>query len=170
MSEKSRNYIGKLKYFEGLDLATEYTNMAENDFLSAKFLENRAVYNQAAYFYMQYMEKKIKASISRIINPTLPYYANKLREIGHSLDKSIHFLIEILSGNDISLKLQLEHQILNVIFENIMFGHLYNQCRYPSYHENHRNYSMIEITAKDCERIRVIAKKLDKFLEDFHKL
>ena len=46
--------------------------------------------------YVQAMEKKIKGYICGKVDALNPYFAEKLRDIGHSLDKSIEFLIEMI--------------------------------------------------------------------------
>ena len=100
----------------------------------------------------------------------LPFYANKLKEIGHSLDKSIVFLIEILSGNNVTLKTQLEKQLLVGVFENIRFLGLYNNCRYPKYVDKCEKYLVLHISEEDCIRIKNISQKLDCFISDFYKI
>ena len=133
MKEKFSKYVGNIEYASGLEMKYVYMQLAETDQQTADVLYKQKLYNQAVYFYIQSMEKKIKSCICEKVNMELPFYANKLKEIGHSLDKSIVFLIEILSGNNVTLKTQLEKQLLVWVFENIRFLGLYNNCRYPKY-------------------------------------
>ena len=79
-------------------------------------------------------------------------------------------LIEILSGKDNGLKSQLKKQLLKGVFEEINFRKLHNNCRYPQYNNNSENYYVLNISEKDCIRIKEIATKLDLFLDDFYKI
>lgn len=170
MQEQFNKYIGQNTHISSTEMADEYLHLAMMDLFAAEILSSQELYNQSVYMYIQSMEKKIKSSICQKINVALPFYADKLREIGHSLDKSILFLIEILSSNDSNLKSQLEKQLLIGVFENIRFLGLYNNCRYPKYNSKFGNYSILKISKNDCERMKNIATKLDRFLADFYKL
>lgn len=165
-----QNFIGHRKYIDSLEMSETYMSLGKKDEESAILLQKNALYNEAVYMYIQSMEKKIKGYICKKINLSLRYYADKLRDIGHSLDKSIDFLIEILAGNDDTLRKQLSMQVKNGVFENIEFSKLYNNCRYPYYHLQKGNYSMLNIDAQDCLRIANINKKLDNFIRDFDRL
>lgn len=65
------------------------------------------------------MEKYIKSAIYRKIDVTNDYYANKLRVLGHSLDDAIDFFIEIVSGNNEILKMQITEQLKNSVLRGI---------------------------------------------------
>jgi HEPN domain-containing protein len=95
-----------------IDVAFTYQKLAEDNRKSADLLFNHSLYNEAAYFYIQTMEKIIKEEICKIVDVTNPYFSDKLRNIGHSLDLSVSFLIEILSGNNELLKNQLTAQLV----------------------------------------------------------
>ena len=170
LEKQVTKYIGYNVRITGLEMADTYKQLALADRDAADILFSQKLYNQAVYMYIQSMEKNIKSCICNKINVTLPFYASKLREIGHSLDNSILFLIEILSGNDNGLKSQLNKQLLKGVFEEINFRKLHNNCRYPKYNENSEIYYVLNISEKDCIRIKEIATKLDLFLDDFYKI
>lgn len=163
-------FIGRRKYIEPLEMSNTYTYLGKKDEEAAILLQKHLLYNEAVYMYIQSMEKKIKGYICKKINVSFPYYADKLRDIGHSLDKSIDFLIEILAANNDVLRNQLSIQLKSGVFENIEFSKLYNNCRYPYYYYERKNYSMLDIGEKDCTRIANVSKKLDRFISDFDRL
>lgn len=170
MKEPFAKYIGHNVHSNSIEMSDEYLKIAASDLSAAEILNSNRLYNQAVYMYIQSMEKKIKSYICRKINVALPFYADKLREIGHSLDKSIIFLIEILSSDNNNLKAQLEQQLLEGVFENIRFLGLYNNCRYPRYSNKFSDYAVLKLSEKDCGRMKKIAEKLDRFLADLYKI
>ena len=107
--------------------------MASGDEDAAKILCENRCYNQAAYFYIQSMEKYIKGYICQKINIANKTYANLLRGLGYSLDEVVDLLIKIISGNDERLKQQTEYQLKAVILRNVCFSVMYNAVRCPYY-------------------------------------
>lgn len=72
-------YLGNRKFLkESLEVAHEYLKTAMQDEKSAVILESRELYNQAAYFYVQAMEKQIKAKIAQIVDVTNAYQLAKI--------------------------------------------------------------------------------------------
>ncbi len=165
-----QKFIGRRKYVNACDMKDEYINLAKNDEKSASILQEHYLYNEAVYMYIQAMEKKIKGYICGKVDASNPYFSQKLREVGHSLDLSIDFLIEILAGNDEMLKIQLSKQLKEYVFENILFSKLHNDSRYPKYNIHEKKYFILDITEQDCVRIRNINDKLDRFICDFDRL
>ena len=163
-------YVGYLKYVDAIELKAEYMVLGNKNENAALLLENQGLYNEAVYMYIQSMEKKIKGYICWKINSATPYFADKLKEVGHSLHKSIDFLIEILAGNDNILKIQLTEQIKSGVFQNINFSQLHNNCRYPKYNYHKKDYSVLYITKEDCSRIAKINNKLNTFINNFDRL
>ena len=100
-------YIGQRTKITTEEIKERYITLGKNNEKAAKVLEQQGLYNEAVFMYIQAMEKKIKGYICGKINSENPYFARKIREMGHSLDSSVDFLIEILSGNDENLKAQL---------------------------------------------------------------
>lgn len=127
--------------------------------------QNR-LYNQAAYFYIQAMEKYVKEHIATKINIVNPYYAEKLRSLGHSLEKSIQFLLEIYANGDRFLRSQMEHQLLNTVLKGIRLDSLHNWVRYPSYHSMYSSYSMLRISEEDCKILVSALNGLQSYLKD----
>ncbi len=162
--------VGKYKMIDATDMKDSYGTLKNRDMTAADLLERQGLYNQAIYMYIQGMEKEIKAYICGKVNAANPYFSQKLRDVGHSLDKSIDFLIELLAGNDESLKTQLAVQIKEGVFQDIYFAKLYNDCRYPNYNQYKEQYHILELGREDCERIRQISQRLTQYIRDFDRL
>ena len=80
-------YLGKLRYVNnGIDMSTEFETIARQDEKTADLLCKQGLYNQSMYYYIQSMEKFIKSYICKKIDITNDYYANRLRQLGHSLE------------------------------------------------------------------------------------
>lgn len=163
-------FIGNRKYLDTIEMKSEYLILRDNDFKAATLLEKQGLYNDAIYMYIQTMEKEIKGYICGKIDSANPYFSQKLRDIGHSLDKSIEFLIELLAGNDEILKKQLTEQIKIGVFQNINFSRLYNDCRYPAYNSRREQYFALCIDKEDCQRISKISQQLTQFIHDFDRI
>ena len=63
MKEKFSKYVGNIEYASGLEMKYVYMQLAETDQQTADVLYKQKLYNQAVYFYIQSMEKKIKSCI-----------------------------------------------------------------------------------------------------------
>lgn len=166
-----RKNIGRQKIeTDTLSVKETYISLAKKDEQAARKLVDCDLYNEAIYMYVQAMEKKIKGYICGKVDALNPYFAEKLRDIGHSLDKSIEFLIEILAGNNNTLKIQLTEQLKFGVFQNINFSQLHNDCRYPKYNSFKKCYSILQFSKEDCLNIADINKQLDRFIEAFDRL
>ena len=95
-----------------------------------------------------------------------PYYAEKLRSLGHSLDQSIQFMLEIYANGDQPLKSQMEHQLLNTVLKEVHVSSLHNWVRYPAYRSKYSDYSMLQISKKDCEILASALNGLQSYLKD----
>lgn len=156
--------LGKCRYINnGIDMSGEYLKIAQDDEKAARLLYQQNLYNQAVYFYIQSMEKYIKSAICRKIDVTNDYYANKLRVLGHSLDDAIDFFIEIVSGNNEILKMQITEQLKNSVLRGIRFSTIYNAVRYPFYKSH--NYKLTEMSENDCEQMREICNLLKNYID-----
>lgn len=165
----NKNYIrlGKRHYLTAsIEMAEKFEKTAVNDEKSADILYANALYNQSAYFYIQAMEKYIKSYISRKIDITNQFYADKFREMGHSLDKSVEFFIEIMTGNNPVLRSQMDIQIKEIILKNLRFSQLHNNLRYPFYLNKETKYGIDEMSRADCDELKSMCRNLKKYLSD----
>ena len=139
-------YLGKSHYINnGIDMSDEYLNISKNDEKAAELLYLQSLYNQAVYFYIQSMEKYIKSAICRKIDVTNDYYADKLHMIGHSLDDAIDFFIEIVSGNNEMLKMQITEQLKKGVLKGVRFSAIYNAVRYPFYKNYNYKFTTLQV-------------------------
>ncbi len=75
-------------------------------------------------------------------------------------------MIEIIAGNNKSLKEQLEKQIKEGVFKNLKFEGVYNAIRYPFY-RNNKTYTVTYLGDKDCILLREMYQILKKYMNDF---
>ena len=169
-NSRSMRYIGKRNYFNAIELSSEYERICDENERAAALLRRNGFYNESAYLYAQAMEKRVKSCICGKLNMSIPVFAQKMKDVGHSLDESVKLLIEIFAAGNAALKDQLTQQILTGVFEGQRFEYLNNTLRYPFYDSNKADYSMLQVTDADCERISVMNMKLKKFIQDLNRL
>lgn len=163
--------FGRRKYInDSADMADIFYKISKQDNNTAEYLFAQKYYNQTTYFLIQSCEKYIKYLICQKVNTSHKYFAQKLRDIGHSFDASIDFLIEIKAGNDTLLKQQIDYQIKQTILQNTRFTGIYNAVRYPFYSAQHHNYSLLEMSAKDYLEIKNMLDVLKSSLRDLDKI
>ncbi len=163
--EQKKICLGKRRFIqEGTEMADEFFNLASSDEYAAKRLCENRCYNQAAYFYIQSMEKYIKGYICQKINVTNETYAQMLRELKHSLDETVDLLVKIISGNEEGLKQQIEYQLKAVILRNVNFSVMHNAVRYPYYYGKRQQYSITDIGSEDCKVLEEIYGSLKNYL------
>jgi hypothetical protein len=149
----------------GIIVSDEYSCLAKQDEHAAMILKENNQFRHSIYFFIQAMEKHIKAKIFRIVNPNLKYYREKNKT--HSLTDAIEFLIEI-SSNDDNIRKQVKTQLDRYVFDGINFAYLHNNVRYPSYNPYHNNYSIIEYDKNDCLYIEELNNKLKQYLSELY--
>ena len=162
-------YLGNRKFLkDSLEVSHEYLKAAMQDEKSAVILESRELYNQAVYFYVQAMEKQIKAKIARIVDVTNSYYKEMIKKtIGHSLDKSIEILVQIYGKGDAMVEDRLREQLLTKVLKDIKFSALHNKTRYPDFDE--KKYAIIEMGKIDCVELAKMLKGLKLYLKDLER-
>ena len=160
-------YLGKLRYVNNsIDMSTEFETIARQDEKTADLLCKQGLYNQSMYYYIQSMEKFIKSYICKKIDITNDYYANRLRQLGHSLDAAIDFFIEIVSGNDNNLRIQVSDQLKNGVLKGLRFSTIHNSCRYPSYKNG--SYRITEMTRNDCIQLKGMYDMLKTYINSIN--
>ena len=168
---RDKRVFGKYTYINtGIDMANVFLKISEDDEKVANVLCENGNYNEATYFYIQSMEKYVKYFISQKVDISNKYFANKIRETGHSIDKSIGFLIEIVAGNDDLLREQISNQIKYQILKGVKLSVLYNAVRYPFYNEYKGNYKILSMSISDCLDIKNMFKGLKNMLQDLGRI
>ncbi len=164
-------YLGnRIQLEKSVDVAYSYSETALKDYRAATILHNSGFYNQAGYLYIQSMEKTVKAKICNIIDSTNPYFGNEIKKIGHSLEKSIDFLINILCKGDSTLQEQMKKQICIGILKDLRFEFLNNDLRYPNYYEKHQQYSSLQFSESECKEMKSMADALVNYLNDLGRI
>lgn len=167
MQKSDKIYLGKARYVkDGINISEEFKQIALDDEETAKLLYKQGRYNQSVYYFIQSMEKYIKYYISKKVDISNPFFANKVRETGHSLDLSVDFLIEIIAGNNDIMREQISEQLKNKILRGIRFSGIYNAVRYPFY--NNGTYKILEMSYEDCVTIESIYDVLKRTLRDLY--
>ena len=151
-------------------MANIFFNISQEDENTSKVLCEKGYYNQAVYFCIQAMEKYVKSFICRKVDISNKYFADKIRETGHSIDTSIDFLIEIVSGNDNLLREQISNQIKNQILHGVKLSRLYNAVRYPFYNERNTSYKFLKMSLTDCKEIYMMFESLKRMLQDLDRI
>ena len=150
-------YLGNRKFLkDSLEVAHEYLKTAMQDEKSAVILESRELYNQAAYFYVQAMEKQIKAQIAQIVDVTNAYYKEMI-------------LVQIYGKGNTMVEERLREQLLIKVLKDIKFSALNNKTRYPDFDENKKKYAVIEMGKIDCVELAKMLKALKQYLTDLER-
>ena len=163
-------YVGKrIKLGNSLEVANEYKSIAESNLKAARLLQINGMYNECYYYYIQAMEKNIKAKICTIVDIANPFLADQMNKIGHSLDEAIDFLLKLVSGNNEVIYEQIKQQMVEGVLKNIRFSSLHNNVRYPNYSKKY-GYSFLKITCEDCIEIEKMQERLEKFINELDRL
>ena len=159
--------IGKKIFIkDSVDIAENYLKTAQNDENAAILLMNQKFYNQAAYFFIQAMEKYIKHRIADRINVLNKYFADEINKtMGHSLDKSLELLVNVYAGNDKILFEQINQQLRQHVLKDLNFRFLNNSLRYPIYNAKFGNYMHMVLNESDCDKIKSSLDALKIYLE-----
>ena len=156
---------------DNIEVAEIYHKMAHNDESAARILAQQNFYNQAAYFFVQAMEKYVKHHIAQKINVTKKFFADELgRTMGHSLNKSLQLLIKLYAGNDEILFEQMYRQIKRHVLKDVDFRFMNNSLRYPIYNERHENYVSFTLNQADCYELNKILQALKNYLGDLNRV
>lgn len=158
-------YLGDLK--KGIEVRDTYIALAKEDEKAAEELKFKGMYRHAMYFYIQAMEKHIRAKIFSLVNPKNEYFRDRNRD--HSLDKAIEFLLEIITTNDV-LRKQISEQIEKYVLKDIKYQQLHNNLRYPYYNRKADDYCCISYSADDCWRIEENLDSLKNYLVQLERV
>lgn len=161
-------YIGKKEIlYDSISVSEKYKTVALEDEKAAEILVKQKLYNQAAYFYIQAMEKQIKGVIAERIDLTNCYFAQEVsKTMGHSLEASVKFLIQILPLQDEFARQQVEQQMVKQVLNDINFRGLHNTIRYPIYSFKCKNYSYLKIGKEETDDLQAILDRLKKYLTE----
>ncbi|MBR1420280.1 MAG: hypothetical protein IJ575_04405 [Selenomonadaceae bacterium] len=172
MTEIQKLRVGKKIFLNSrIEVSENYFQIAQNDERTASILESQKLYNQAAYFLIQAMEKYVKSHIATKINVLNKYFADEIgKTMGHSLNRSLELLLKVYSGNNKTLFEQMNQQLQVHVIKNLNFRFLNNSLRYSMYDERYNNYSVLLLNQYDCAELRKILESLKNYLNDLSRL
>ena len=161
--KKRKNWIGRLETkIKGEDLSKKYKQLYKKDLESANVLIENGLYNQAAYFLIQTIEKMLRSKIFSKVNGDIEYYREKNRS--HNISDGIEFLVDVTGFDDLA-KEDLKNQLNNTVLETEIISRLNNNLRYPIYSKKYESYSLLILTVKDTDRLLLMVNKLESYLE-----
>jgi HEPN domain-containing protein len=149
------------------DVSAEYARLADEDEAAGRFLQSHGHYRHAAYFFIQAMEKQVRAKIFQLVNPDNEYFRECTRT--HNVDELLDFLVEIVGSTPL-IREQVKGQLENNVLEGVRFGMLHNDLRYPFYQEKSRAHAVIVIRQQDSEMCCGRLERLKPFLRDIDRL
>ncbi len=156
--------LGSIK--EVSNVENEYLKLAKEDENVAILLKEAKQYKHSIYFFIQAMEKYIRAKIFSKISPENEYFRDLNKH--HSIEKSGTLLIEIYC-TDLNVKIQVKEMFDSAVFGDIYFNKLHNNLRYPFYNHIKQSFFSCYYQEEDCELIEMKLKNLKKFLVDLDK-
>ncbi|ADK14892.1 MULTISPECIES: HEPN domain-containing protein [Clostridium] len=158
-------YLGNIRH--NIDVSNEYYMLAKKDEEVGNILMERCEYRHAIYFFIQAMEKYIRAKIFRLVDPKLDYF--RKRNQTHSIESAIEFLIDIISP-DKNIQQQIKEQLNKYVLQDIKFQQLHNNLRYPYYSSKYNSYSMVDFRSLDCSGIYIKLHDLKDYLQELNRL
>ena len=145
----------------------EYLKLAKEDENAAFILKESNQYKHSIYFFIQAMEKYIRAKIFSKISPENEYFRDLNKH--HSIETSGAFLLDIYCV-DHNVKNQIKIMFEAAVFGDIQFNRLHNNLRYPFYNQNRKTFLSCHYEKEDCEVIELKLHNLKQFLNDLDKL
>ncbi|MCC2671113.1 MAG: hypothetical protein K0Q72_3584 [Armatimonadetes bacterium] len=155
--------IGTLR--RGVDAASEYRKLAEEDEEVGLLLQTAGKHRHAIYFFVQAMEKQVRAKIFAIVDPGNPYFRESNRS--HSVDDALAFLVQVVSV-DPAVRERIRSILNTYVVGGIRFTRLHNDVRYPFYTER-QGFSSLDITTRDSELILDRLRYLKTMLRDIER-
>jgi hypothetical protein len=157
--------IGRWRPCNGI--ADEYRSIALADEEAARVLQRSGQSRPAMYFWVQAMEKHVRAKIFTLVNPNLEWVRKKNRS--HSLEDAIEFLLEIIT-TDAAIREQVRIQLCKQVLGGIRFAQLHNDLRYPFYSPEQSSFSVLEVEERDAKLLATQLDGLKKCLRDLDRL
>jgi len=156
-------HIGKHRH--KVNVSYELRRIAEEDNKAGDVLREAGLFRNAAYFYIQSMEKRVRSQAFLIVDPANRYWRETNQH--HDLYSSVGFLIEAL-GMDTLVAKQVKDMINTYVIDDINFRLLHNSLRYPYYSEQRSSFSCVDYSEQDCDIIHNKLKFLINLLHDLN--
>lgn len=133
-----------------VDVSSELLRIAEEDEAAGAVLHEAGLHRNASYFYIQSMEKRVRAQAFELIDPYNRYWRSTNQH--HDLCSSVGFLIEALGMETLVAK-QVKDMIDKYVIGEVNFRMLHNSLRYPYYSERYNSYSCVDYSEQDCDDV-----------------
>jgi len=157
--------VGTLRH--DVDPVSEYQRLAEEDEQAGLRLQLAGLFRHAIYFFLQAMEKQVRAKIFSIVLAGNPYFRENNRS--HSVDLALEFLVEVVSI-DPTVRERIRAILDTYVVGGIRFSQLYNNVRYPFFSERYGTFSALDVEATDAELIRQRLTYLKTMLQEIERI
>ena len=144
----------------------EYLKLAKEDENVAFILKETKQYKHSIYFFIQAMEKYIRAKIFSKLSPENEYFRDLNKH--HSIETSGAFLLDIYCI-DSNTKKHIKSMFDSMVFGDIHFNKLHNNLRYPFFNPHKKSFFSSNYGKEDCELIEIKLENLKKFLDGLDK-
>jgi HEPN domain-containing protein len=124
-------------------------------------------YRHACYFFIQAMEKIVRASIYTRVDPYNRYFRDQTRT--HDIEELLDFLLTVTS-TDPKKRQSIKEKLNTYVLANTYFERIHNDLRYPKFSEHYQSFSILEVTVHDAQHIQHRLQELKRFLEEMKAL
>lgn len=169
-----RSFVGKWRYGVS-DVAKEFLKLGLDDEKAGRVLMKNGQQRQAIYFFVQAMEKFVRFGIfSEVSASDTGHDGQTYRErtLTHALDELLAVLLEVFTEaiDDPRVSEQIEEQLKTHVLEGERFGQLHNNIRYPRYMWKSGDFSVLQLSDGDVQKVVKKLERLKSFVAGFAKL
>ena len=156
--------VGQVRY--DVDLVGELERLAGEDEAAAALLAGAGQHRHAIYFYLQAVEKTVRARIFGIVDPANRHFRDYNRH--HSLETSFDFFAQIVSPDPLK-RAAFRERLDRIIPHPTQHESLHNSLRYPWFSEKYENYNVADFSASDSALLRAQFDELKQFLSEMER-
>lgn len=162
---KAKTFVGQLRH--NIQIVEEYSQLAAHDERIAASLMRQGEYRHACYFFIQAMEKLVRASIYTRVDPYNRFFRDQTRT--HDIEELLGFLLTVISLDE-KKRRSLKEKLDTYVLANTYFERIHNDLRYPKFSEHHQTFSILEVSVHDAQHIQHRLQELKRFLEEMKSL
>jgi HEPN domain-containing protein len=162
---KAKTQVGHLRH--NVQIIEEYAQLALNDERIATLLMRQGEYRHACYFFIQAMEKLVRATIFTRVDPYNRYFRDETRT--HDIEELLDFLLKVVSTEP-DKRTSLKEKLDTYVLADTYFERIHNDLRYPKFSEHYQSYSVLEVKVEDAMHIQHRLQELKRFLDEMKSL
>ena len=162
--DRNQNRLGSRRH--GIDVTAEYARLAEEDESAASLLQQSGCHRQAIYFYVQAMEKRVRAKIFTLVSPTHRFFRDENRH--HSVEEALVFLLKVIRL-DTPMAETVQKMVDRYVIGGIEYARLHNNLRYPYFSERFQSYSCLDVGKAVVARVAEALRYLKTLLIDLDR-